>query len=169
MVAVAGRLGHAAAGWALLEAGVSVDTPGLRAAVAGHRRPCPPYASGAEAAELGASAMLDVSDGLLQDLGHVARASGVRIELDPAAFTVFTTAEPAAAAAKELGGPIRWSGCCRVARITRWRRCSPPRCRCRSRGRSWAGWPRVLTWWCAGGRSGIAGGITFGDEMSRFT
>ncbi|MEV4801044.1 thiamine-phosphate kinase [Nonomuraea sp. NPDC049421] len=109
VVAVAGRLGHAAAGWALLEAGVSVDTPGLRAAVAGHRRPCPPYASGVEAAELGASAMLDVSDGLLQDLGHVARASGVRIELDPAAFTVFTTAEPVVAAAKELGAdPLEW-------------------------------------------------------------
>ncbi|TDD35426.1 thiamine-phosphate kinase [Nonomuraea terrae] len=106
VVAVAGRLGYAAAGWALLEAGVPADGPALREAVAGHRRPCPPYAMGPVAAELGATAMLDVSDGLLQDLGHVAEASGVRVELDPEAFAV---AEPVAAAAKELGAdPLEW-------------------------------------------------------------
>ncbi|WP_449291531.1 thiamine-phosphate kinase [Nonomuraea maritima] len=106
VVAVAGRLGYSAAGWALLEAGVPADSPALREAVAGHRRPCPPYAMGPLAAELGATAMLDVSDGLLQDLGHVAEASGVRIELD---LTRFAVAEPVAAAAKELGtDPLEW-------------------------------------------------------------
>ncbi|GAA3679371.1 thiamine-phosphate kinase [Nonomuraea antimicrobica] len=106
VVAVTGRLGYAAAGWALLEAGVPVDSPALREAVAGHRRPCPPYAMGPLAAELGASAMLDVSDGFLQDVGHIAEAAGVRVELDPRAFTV---AEPVAAAAKELGAdPLEW-------------------------------------------------------------
>jgi thiamine-monophosphate kinase len=102
VVAVAGRLGYAAAGWALLAAGAPV----VEEVVAAHRRPCPPYAEGPRAAVLGASAMLDVSDGLLQDLGHVAKASGVRIELDPEAFTV---GEPVAAAAKELGvDPLEW-------------------------------------------------------------
>lgn len=125
VVAVAGRLGHAAAGLALLEAGAAAppgsalavasaaSPPGeeavdsaLGAAVAAHRRPSPPYACGPEAARLGAGAMLDVSDGLLQDLGHVAAASGVRIELDPVAFTV---GEPVAAAARELGvDPLDW-------------------------------------------------------------
>ncbi|MEO3870538.1 thiamine-phosphate kinase [Nonomuraea sp. B12E4] len=106
VVAVAGRLGYSAAGWALLEAGVTVGSAALREAVAGHRRPCPPYAMGPVAAELGASAMLDVSDGLLQDLGHIAEASGVRLELDPQAFAV---AEPVAVAAKELGAdPLEW-------------------------------------------------------------
>ncbi|WP_328808790.1 thiamine-phosphate kinase [Nonomuraea montanisoli] len=108
VVAVAGRLGHAAAGLALLEAGRHVprDAGPLFEAVEAHRRPCPPYACGPEAARLGATAMLDVSDGLLQDLGHLARAGGVRVELDPGALTV---GEPVAAAAKELGAdPVDW-------------------------------------------------------------
>ncbi|MEV0624467.1 thiamine-phosphate kinase [Nonomuraea wenchangensis] len=106
VVAVAGRLGHAAAGLALLDAGVPARTDALERAVAAHRRPCPPYQEGPHAAELGASAMLDVSDGLLQDLGHVAAASGVRIELDPQAFAV---GEPVLAAAKELAAdPLEW-------------------------------------------------------------
>ncbi|MFB9839504.1 thiamine-phosphate kinase, partial [Actinoallomurus acaciae] len=46
-----------------------------------HRRPRPPYAAALRALQLGATAMLDVSDGLVQDLGHIADASGVRIEL----------------------------------------------------------------------------------------
>ena len=46
-----------------------------------HRVPEPPYAAGPEAAKAGATAMIDVSDGLLADLGHVARASDVRIDV----------------------------------------------------------------------------------------
>jgi thiamine-monophosphate kinase len=76
LVAVAGPLGHAAAGLALLTAGVNADP------LAGsHLRPAPPYDAGPEAAALGATAMIDVSDGLLADLGHVAAASGVRVRL----------------------------------------------------------------------------------------
>ncbi|WP_327589248.1 thiamine-phosphate kinase [Nonomuraea sp. NBC_00507] len=106
VVAVSGRLGYAAAGWALLDAGAPVDSAALQEVVAAHRRPHPPYAEGPRAAELGATAMLDVSDGLLQDLGHVAKASGVRVELDPQAFAI---GEPVAAAAKELGvDPLEW-------------------------------------------------------------
>ncbi|MFI6836007.1 thiamine-phosphate kinase [Nonomuraea africana] len=106
VVAFAGRLGYAAAGLALLEAGIVPESGPLLEAVEGHRRPRPPYACGPEAARLGATAMLDVSDGLLQDLGHVAAASGVGIRLDPAAFPL---AEPVSAAAKELGAdPLDW-------------------------------------------------------------
>ncbi len=50
--------------------------------LAAHRRPQPDYAAGPEAARLGATAMIDVSDGLVQDLGHVADGSGVRIDLE---------------------------------------------------------------------------------------
>src|SRR5437764_4359751 len=81
LVAVAGPLGHAAAGLALLEAGLASD-PLVRE----HLRPAPPYDAGPEAADRGATAMIDVSDGLLADLGHIADASGVRIDLDSAAL-----------------------------------------------------------------------------------
>lgn len=47
-----------------------------------HRRPSPPYAAGPEAARAGATAMLDVSDGLLADLRHLAVASGVAVDVD---------------------------------------------------------------------------------------
>ncbi|GLW24452.1 thiamine-phosphate kinase [Microbispora triticiradicis] len=106
VVAVAGRLGHAAAGLALLTAGAGAGSPELRELPEAHRRPRPPYACGPRAALLGATAMLDVSDGLLQDLGHVAEASGVAVALDAAALPV---AEVLAAAAGELGAdPLEW-------------------------------------------------------------
>ena len=81
LVAVAGPLGHAAAGLALLEEGLASD-PLVRE----HLRPAPPYDAGPEAAGLGATAMIDVSDGLLADLGHIADASGLRVDLDSAAL-----------------------------------------------------------------------------------
>ncbi len=81
LVAVAGPLGHAAAGLALLQAGLPEDP-----LVTAQLRPAPPYDAGPEAAALGATAMIDVSDGLLADLGHIARASRVLIDLDSAAL-----------------------------------------------------------------------------------
>jgi thiamine-monophosphate kinase len=85
LVAVAGPLGRAAAGLALLQAGLAGDPVYLAASggglTAAQRRPAPPYDAGPQAADLGATAMIDVSDGLLADLGHVAAASGVRIDL----------------------------------------------------------------------------------------
>lgn len=77
VVAVAGRLGWSAAGHAVLSRGFRSP----RVLVEAHRRPAPPYAQGPEAARLGATAMIDVSDGLLQDLAHVAAASGVLIDV----------------------------------------------------------------------------------------
>jgi thiamine-monophosphate kinase len=82
LVAVAGPLGHAAAGLALLEADLR-DGP----LVAAHRRPAPPYDAGPQAADLGATAMIDISDGLLADLGHIASASGVLIDVSSARLT----------------------------------------------------------------------------------
>jgi thiamine-monophosphate kinase len=82
VVALAGRLGWAAAGFAVLSRGFRSPVQ----VVAAHRRPDPPYAQGVAAAVAGASAMTDVSDGLVADLGHIAEASGVRIDLVAAQF-----------------------------------------------------------------------------------
>jgi thiamine-monophosphate kinase len=84
LVAVRGRLGWAAAGLAVLQRGFR--SPAM--VVNAHRVPEPPYAAGPEAAKAGATAMIDVSDGLLADLGHIARASGVRIDLRSATLDV---------------------------------------------------------------------------------
>ncbi|GAA1847108.1 thiamine-phosphate kinase [Pseudonocardia ailaonensis] len=84
VVAVCGRLGWSAAGLAVLTRGFR--SPG--AVVDAHRRPQPPYAAGPAAAVAGATAMIDVSDGLLADLAHVAEASGVRIDLRRTAFAI---------------------------------------------------------------------------------
>ena len=96
LVAVCGRLGWSAAGLAVL--GRGFRSP--RVVVEAHRRPEPPYDAGPEAAGLGASALIDVSDGLLADLGHVARASGVRIDVESAALEV---PEPLQAVAAAIG------------------------------------------------------------------
>lgn len=77
VLAVCGRLGWAAAGLAAL--GRGFRSP--RLAVAAHQRPQPPYAAGPVAAAAGATSMIDVSDGLLADLAHVAAASGVGIDV----------------------------------------------------------------------------------------
>jgi thiamine-monophosphate kinase len=82
IVAVAGPLGHAAAGLDLLSAGLSEPA----ALITAQLRPAPPYDAGPQAADLGATAMIDTSDGLLADLGHIADASGVLIDLTRAAF-----------------------------------------------------------------------------------
>ncbi len=99
VVAAAGPLGHSAAGLALLTAGFSAG-PGhaaLAGLIAAHLRPAPPYDAGPEAATLGATAMIDVSDGLLADLGHIAGASGVAIDVRAAALDT-AALEPAARA-----------------------------------------------------------------------
>jgi thiamine-monophosphate kinase len=84
VVAFAGELGVAGAGFAALSRGFRSP----KAAVDAHRVPHPPYAAGPQAADAGATAMVDVSDGLLADAGHIAVASNVVIDLETAAFTI---------------------------------------------------------------------------------
>ena len=102
VVALTGRLGWSAAGLAVLGRGFRSPA----AVVNAHRAPEPPYPAGPAAARAGATAMIDVSDGLLADLGHVARASATRIELDSAALVVPDRLGEIAGA---LGvDPLRW-------------------------------------------------------------
>jgi thiamine-monophosphate kinase len=114
VVAVAGPLGHSAAGYALLAAGARPATSAdaeatsetaplaLAGLMAAHLRPAPAYQAGPEAAVLGATAMIDVSDGLLADLGHVAAASGVRIDIDSSRLALGDPLAAAAAAVSRL-------------------------------------------------------------------
>lgn len=97
VVAMAGRLGWAAAGLAVLTRGFRSPA----AVVVAHRVPEVPYGQGRIAADAGAGAMIDISDGLLADLGHVCRASGVCVDLDSASFEI---AEPQQAVAAAVGG-----------------------------------------------------------------
>ncbi|MEU5945421.1 thiamine-phosphate kinase [Micromonospora sp. NPDC047465] len=84
VLALAGRTGYAAAGLTVLSRGFR--TP--RLLVEAYRRPEVPYGAGPHAARLGATSMIDVSDGLLADLGHVAKASGVALDVRRDAFEV---------------------------------------------------------------------------------
>jgi thiamine-monophosphate kinase len=105
LLAVAGRLGLSAAGLALLEAGTGA-TAELAGLVADHRRPRPPYDAGPEAADLGATSMIDISDGLVADLRHVAEASGVLVDIDTERLPSDASLRTAAAA---LGADwLRW-------------------------------------------------------------
>jgi thiamine-monophosphate kinase len=106
VLAVAGVLGHSAAGWALLTAGLAEPA----SLVAAHLRPRPVYQAGPEAADLGATAMIDVSDGLLADLGHVARASGVGINIDAARLVPGPQLSAAADALAAASRPAQTAG-----------------------------------------------------------
>ena len=96
-LAIAGELGRSAAGYHLWHNGIE----GFDALRRRHRFPEPPYGQGRIAAEGGATAMTDVSDGLLADLGHIAEASGVGINVSTGALTADRDALSAAAAAAD--------------------------------------------------------------------
>ncbi|MGM1016114.1 MAG: thiamine-phosphate kinase [Actinomycetota bacterium] len=97
VVAIAGELGLAAHGLDVLfhrfrdgDRPIPVDTsllgPGERAAIAAQLRPSPPIGLGAMAAVAGATAMMDVSDGLALDAARMAAASRVTLALDASAL-----------------------------------------------------------------------------------
>jgi thiamine-monophosphate kinase len=127
VIALSAPVGASAAGLALLAAGWTGDPPAAAPAsavpgsavharvgappqpaagwspaalIAAHRRPQPDYGAGPIAAAAGATSMIDISDGLLADLGHIAEASGVG--MDVASASLPGTA-PLLAAAAELG------------------------------------------------------------------
>ena len=92
LVAVTGSFGGAAAGLLILE-GAGPPEAGLRPElrsqlVSRHVSPRPLLLAGARLRGSGATALVDVSDGLAADLGHIAEASGVVISIDPALVPV---------------------------------------------------------------------------------
>jgi thiamine-monophosphate kinase len=96
VLALCGRQGWAAGGYAVL--GRGFRSP--RVLVEAYRRPEPPYDAGPAGAAAGATAMIDISDGLLAEARHVADASGVAIDVRREAFEV---AEPLRAVGAALG------------------------------------------------------------------
>ena len=101
-VAVTGSLGGAAAGLAVLEG--RIPAPALdRATAAALRRayvaPEPRLELGRRLAGAGATAMIDLSDGLATDAAHLARASKVDVDIDTARI-------PIAAGVTEVAGQL---------------------------------------------------------------
>jgi thiamine-monophosphate kinase len=113
VVVLAGELGRSAAGLDLLQSGAREG-----ALVDAHRRPTPPYELGPALARAGATAMCDVSDGLVADLGHVARASGVHIDLDDADDHFLTGGEDHALVATMPAGSPLPQGVRVIGRVT---------------------------------------------------
>ncbi|WP_426592695.1 thiamine-phosphate kinase [Cellulomonas sp. McL0617] len=106
VVAHAGVVGRSAAGLALLEAGRGALDDEL---VGAYLHPSSPLGAGPAAAVAGATAMMDVSDGLLRDAGRIARASGVGLDLAGPATAFPDDVRRLAAAAGALGASAeRW-------------------------------------------------------------
>ena len=91
-VAIAGALGTAAAGLALLETErlPDLEEPAL-ACIAAQQRPQSPLKAGEKARLAGATAMLDVSDGPLKDASRIADASGITIDFETESLRRFIT------------------------------------------------------------------------------
>ena len=123
LVGVTGELGGSEAGRLLLEQGQREG-----ALVRRHLRPEPRLREGRALAAAGVSAMIDVSDGLATDAGHLAAASGLELRLrldavpcaegvEPAAaavggddYELLFTVAPAGRAAAETAAPVSWLG-----------------------------------------------------------
>ncbi len=102
LLGVTGELGGSGAGLRLLD-GLEVDlSPELRSALAHrHRRPEPRLEAGRGLARAGASAMIDLSDGLATDARHLAERSGVAVAVELEALPLAGGVAEVAAAAGE--------------------------------------------------------------------
>ena len=126
LVAIRGRLGWAAGGLAVL--GRGFRSP--RVLVEAHRVPQVSYGAGAIAARAGATSMIDISDGLLPDLGHVAR----RLVCSSSCGRMPSRSLNHCRPSPQRPAPIPTPCSSPVAMIMPWRLRSPLRLQCRRAG-----------------------------------
>jgi thiamine-monophosphate kinase len=112
LVFVSGTVGDAALGLKVLTGALTVADEGDRAAlVARHRLPEPRLALGEALLEAGlATAAIDVSDGLVADVGHIAETSGLAARIEAAAVPLSAAAGRAVARDPALGAAIYGGG-----------------------------------------------------------
>lgn len=112
LVVVTGSLGGSAAGLSLVsgEAVPGLD-PGVRdSLITRYWRPEPLTAFGVALGSIGPTALVDVSDGLVADLGHLSEASGVAISLDADAVPITPGVEAVAGATARTGHDLALAG-----------------------------------------------------------
>jgi thiamine-monophosphate kinase len=89
VVAVTGTVGEGLAGLRFLQASAGrPETPAAQRLVAAYERAIPQLEVGQKAVVAGVRCAIDLSDGLVQDLGHIARASGVAIRFEVARLPI---------------------------------------------------------------------------------
>ena len=94
-IAITGYLGSSAAGLRMMKKKPELDPVIASALIEAHLRPCPRVSEGRLLGENGVKSAIDISDGLIADLAHICRASGVEARVRLADILVHPTVKAA--------------------------------------------------------------------------